>query len=75
MRDVSTTPLGWCALGDNEGLMTLLLRARADPEIRNLRGKRPVDICQSEKMRAILGNPQLQIYLLEKNSEMVSESF
>ena len=72
-RDVSTTPVGWCAILDNEGLLTFLLRARADPEIKNNRGLRAIDIARSEKIRAILSDPTPHIYGLEHQSEMVTE--
>ena len=50
----STTALGCCALVDNEGLLVFLLRARADPEIRNNRGLRAIDMTSSQRIRAIL---------------------
>ena len=50
----STTALGSCALLNNEGLLVFLLRARADPEIRNNRGLRAIDMTSSQRIRAIL---------------------
>ena len=52
--NLSTTPLGWCALFDNEGLLIFLLSKGADPEIRNNRGLRPIDMASSERIREIL---------------------
>lgn len=54
VSNMSTTPLGWCALFDNEGLLAFLLSKRADPEIRNNRGLRPIDLARSERMKALL---------------------
>ncbi|CAK9021363.1 unnamed protein product [Durusdinium trenchii] len=68
----STTPVGWSVIFDNEGLLTLLLAARADPELRNHRGLRPIDFARSERMRAILRDPQPHVYLLEHHSELIS---
>ena len=62
--NASTTPLGWCVIFDSEGLLTLLLRARADPEIRNNRGLRPIDMARSETIRAILQDPAPHIAAL-----------
>eukprot|EP00438_Fugacium_kawagutii_P003794 Skav211107 [mRNA] locus=scaffold3323:70539:76115:- [translate_table: standard] len=50
--DHSTTPLGWCVIAENEGLLTFLLRARADPEIRNNRGLRPIDFARFSTIAA-----------------------
>eukprot|EP00438_Fugacium_kawagutii_P030361 Skav223244 [mRNA] locus=scaffold2231:432416:433837:+ [translate_table: standard] len=74
MRDASATPLGWAVICDNERMTTFLLHARADPEIRNNRGLRPIDFAPS-KVREILQNPSNYIYLLECGSEQVSETF
>eukprot|EP00438_Fugacium_kawagutii_P032705 Skav204479 [mRNA] locus=scaffold5533:170330:178429:- [translate_table: standard] len=71
-RDISTTPLGWCALLENEGLLTFLLHARADPEIRNNRGLRPIDFARSDRIRTILKDPTESMYLLEHDSELVT---
>lgn len=73
--NISTTPLGWCAIFDNEGTLAFLLRARADPEIANNRGLRPIDFARSERIRRILQDPTLHICLLEHNSDQVSWSF
>ena len=67
----STTPLGYCALFDNEGLLVLLLHARADPEIKNNRGLRPIDIASSERIRAILRDPMPHMYLQEHDFDIV----
>ena len=78
MMDLSTTPVGCCALYDNERLLIFLLRAGADKEIKNNRGKRAVDIARSENLRAILQDPSSltqAIYSLEVNSETVTQSF
>ena len=73
-RDLSATPLGHCAICNNEGLLTFLLRARADPEIRNHRGKRPMEIATAQRIQQILTDPQIFIYLLESDSELLSET-
>eukprot|EP00438_Fugacium_kawagutii_P018832 Skav221702 [mRNA] locus=scaffold1494:466045:466809:+ [translate_table: standard] len=73
--DISTTPLGWCVIMENEGLLTFLLRARADPEIKNNRGLRPVDFARSDRLRTILNDPTHSIYLLENVSELVTHIF
>lgn len=73
-RDSSTTPLGWSVIFSNEGLLAFLLRARADPEIRNNRGLRPIDFATSTRIQQILHDPGTHIYLLEHNSELTSES-
>eukprot|EP00438_Fugacium_kawagutii_P003795 Skav211108 [mRNA] locus=scaffold3323:78052:82362:- [translate_table: standard] len=70
--DISTTPLGWCVLLEAEGLLTFLLRARADPEIKNNRGLRPIDFARSDHVRAILKDPAQSIYLLENESALVA---
>ncbi|CAK9099320.1 Ankyrin-2 (ANK-2) (Ankyrin-B) (Brain ankyrin) (Non-erythroid ankyrin) [Durusdinium trenchii] len=44
LRDVSSTPLGWCVTFENEDYLAFLLRAGADPEVRNSRGLRPIDM-------------------------------
>eukprot|EP00438_Fugacium_kawagutii_P023289 Skav226226 [mRNA] locus=scaffold1218:235260:238867:- [translate_table: standard] len=74
-REMSTTPLGWCVMMENEGLQIFLLRARADPEIRNSRGLRPIDFARSERIRAILEDPTQSIYLLENESDLVKFDF
>eukprot|EP00438_Fugacium_kawagutii_P025178 Skav201050 [mRNA] locus=scaffold215:53956:60637:- [translate_table: standard] len=74
-RDISTNPLGWCVLLENEGLLTFLLRARADPEIRNNRGLRPIDFASSDRIQAILKDPTQSMYLLEHDSELVTHDF
>lgn len=73
--NISTTPLGWSVIFDNEGILTFLLRAKADPEIPNNRGLRAIDFARSERIRRILQDPTLHIYLLEHNSDEVSRSF
>eukprot|EP00438_Fugacium_kawagutii_P003792 Skav211105 [mRNA] locus=scaffold3323:19083:36601:- [translate_table: standard] len=74
-RDSSTTPLGWCVTMENEGLLTFLLCARADPEIRNNRGLRPIDFAMSDRVRRILKDPTQSMYLLEQDSELVRQEF
>eukprot|EP00438_Fugacium_kawagutii_P031204 Skav220799 [mRNA] locus=scaffold150:363000:364694:+ [translate_table: standard] len=69
----TTTPLGCCSLIDNEQLLIFLLRAWADPEIRNNRGLRPIDFAGSDNIRRILQCPTEEIYLLEYQSEQISE--
>ena len=53
----STTSLGSCACFDHVELASFLLHARADPEIRNNRGLRPVDFAISEEMQKVLSAP------------------
>ena len=74
LSNCSATPLGWCVVADNEGLLIFLLQARADPEIRNHRGLRPIDIARSQRIRAIFRDPTPHIYLLESDSELVTET-
>eukprot|EP00438_Fugacium_kawagutii_P003791 Skav211104 [mRNA] locus=scaffold3323:12503:16167:- [translate_table: standard] len=66
---------GWCVLLETEELLVFLLRARADPEIRNNRGKRPIDFARSDRLRSILKDPTHSIYLLEQDSELVRHNF
>ena len=73
--DISTTPLGWCVFLENEGLLTFLLRARADPEIRNNRGLRPIDFARSDRIRSILTDPTQSISLSEHDSELITHVF
>eukprot|EP00438_Fugacium_kawagutii_P032703 Skav204477 [mRNA] locus=scaffold5533:160941:161402:- [translate_table: standard] len=73
-RDISTTPVGWCVLMENEGLLTLLLHARADPNIRNNRGLRPIDFARSDRIRTILKEPTQSMHPLEHDSELVSRA-
>ena len=73
LANVSTTPLGWCSIYDNEQLLVFLLRARADPEIRDNRGLRPIDFASSANIRRILRCPTQDVYLLEYQSEQISE--
>eukprot|EP00438_Fugacium_kawagutii_P003408 Skav225512 [mRNA] locus=scaffold1721:401744:403008:- [translate_table: standard] len=75
LGNVSTTPLGWCVLLENEGLLTFLLRARADPEIRNNRGLRPMDFARSDRILIILKDPTQSMYLFEHGSELVTHDF
>jgi len=76
MRDGSTTPLGWSAIFGNEHMLTFLLRARADPDIPNNRGLRPIDMApESSRIREILQNPSEHIYSMEYDSELVTETF
>ena len=56
LSNLSATPLGWCTMFGNDGLLTFLLRERADPEIRNSRGLRAIDIATSEPLGGRLGN-------------------
>ena len=56
--NMSTTALGFCALYDRVELADFLLQARADPEIRNHRGLRPIDLALSERMRQTLMLPR-----------------
>ena len=72
-RNISTTPLGWCAIFGNEDLLIILLSARADPLIRNNRGLRPIDIARSEKIRRVLQDPLPHIYSLEHSSGLIAE--
>eukprot|EP00438_Fugacium_kawagutii_P020686 Skav232335 [mRNA] locus=scaffold1704:262857:266299:+ [translate_table: standard] len=72
LGNVTTTPLGWCTLMENERLLTFLLRARADPEIRNNRGLRPIDFVTSDRIFTILKDPTNNIYRLEHDSELVT---
>ena len=72
LTDLSTTALGWSVMFDNEEFMVFLLRARADPEIKNNRGLRPLDFAKSERLRRILRDPAPHIYLLEHYSESIS---
>eukprot|EP00438_Fugacium_kawagutii_P012926 Skav226149 [mRNA] locus=scaffold1065:326540:328851:- [translate_table: standard] len=74
-KDSSTTPLGWCVIMESEGLLAFLLRARADPEIRNNRGLRPLDFARSDRIRAVLNDPTHRIHLLEDDSELVKRGF
>lgn len=73
-RDSSTTLFCWSVIFSNDGLLAFLLRARADPEIRNNRGLRPIDFATSTRIQQILHDPTTHIYLLEHNSELTSES-
>ena len=57
LSDVSTTPLGSCALNDAVELAKFLLHARADTTIRNNRGLTPVDLAVSQQMRQLLSAP------------------
>eukprot|EP00438_Fugacium_kawagutii_P022739 Skav234321 [mRNA] locus=scaffold3847:74899:77434:- [translate_table: standard] len=75
LMDHSTTPLGWCVLLEDEEVLTFLLRARADPEIRNNRGLRPIDFARSDRLRTILKDPTQSIYVLENESDLVTWSF
>ena len=75
LGNITTTPLGWCVLLEAEELLTFLLRARADPEIRNNRGLRPIDFARSDGIRTILNNPTHGMYLLEHDSELVTNEF
>ena len=52
--NVSSTALGFSAMFDCEDLAIFLLRARADPEIRNNRGLRPVDVAVGQSMQQLL---------------------
>ncbi|CAE7499500.1 unnamed protein product [Symbiodinium natans] len=74
-KDCSTTGLGWCAILNNDGLLTFLLHARADPEIRNNRGLRPIDFAASERIRSILQDPTPHFLVLEHEAEIFSQSF
>lgn len=77
MMDLSATPVGCCALYDNERMLVFLLRAGADKEIKNNRGKRPVDVARTERIRLILEDPSAlaqAIYSLERHSKTVSET-
>eukprot|EP00438_Fugacium_kawagutii_P006096 Skav213789 [mRNA] locus=scaffold1122:78140:80335:- [translate_table: standard] len=75
LGNVTTTPLGWSVLMENEGLLTFLLRARADPEIRNNRGLRPIDFARCDRIQAILKDPTQSMYFLEHDSEWVAHDF
>ena len=75
LRDLSTTPLGFCAILGNEALLTFLLRARADVEIKNNRGLTAMELARSEQIREILRNPRQHIYLLEHHSQLMSQTF
>ncbi|CAJ1348708.1 unnamed protein product, partial [Effrenium voratum] len=55
--NISTTPLGSCAMTDQKDLATFLLLARADPEIPNNRGQRAADLVVSRQMRELLQEP------------------
>eukprot|EP00438_Fugacium_kawagutii_P031248 Skav211079 [mRNA] locus=scaffold314:327872:328300:- [translate_table: standard] len=72
LANISTTPVGWSIIMENEGLLTLLLRARADPEIRNNRGFRPIDFARSDRIVTILKDPTHNMYLSEHDSELVT---
>ena len=56
LSNLSATPLGWCTMFGIDGLLTFLLRERADPEIRNSRGLQAIDIATSEPLGGRLGN-------------------
>eukprot|EP00438_Fugacium_kawagutii_P003796 Skav211109 [mRNA] locus=scaffold3323:105520:110536:- [translate_table: standard] len=75
VANISTTPLGWCVILENEGLVTFLFRARADPEIRNNRGLRPIDFARFDRIGAVLKDPSPSMYLLEHDSELVTHGF
>ena len=73
LKDVSTTALGICSIFDSKELATFLLHARADPEIRNNRGLRPVDLAVSEQMRRLL-QPQALPACSYVPSQLVAEN-
>ena len=52
--NISTTPLGYAAMFNNEDFLIFLLCARADPEIKNNRNLRPIDLASSERIRQLL---------------------
>ena len=74
-RDVSSTPLGWCVTFENEGYLAFLLRAGADPEVRNSRGLRPIDMAGAERIRGVFQQPTLHVDLPEDDSELFLEHF
>ena len=74
LSDVSTTPLGACALLGSTELAEFLLQARADPEIRNNRRLRAVDLAVSEQMRQLLTR-RLGDQPTSAISELIAEDF
>ncbi|CAK9064662.1 unnamed protein product [Durusdinium trenchii] len=54
MAEQSTTPLGFACLFDCQQLVNFLLDARADAEVRNSRGHRPIDLVQSQEIAQVL---------------------
>ena len=79
IRNCSTTPLGGSAIFNNEGILTFLLMARADPDIRNNRGLRPIDFAGSDRILSILQDPSPYISrlecLLQASEPLVTERF
>ena len=71
--NITSTPLGCCSMLDNEGLLTLLLSASADPEIKNSRGYRPIDLARSDRIRDIFQDCRPYVLDLEQSFGLVSE--
>ena len=59
--NLSTSPLGWCALLGNELMLTYLLQARADPELTNKQGLRPIDLANTDRFRALFEDTSDQV--------------
>lgn len=51
--DGSTTPLGYAAIAGNPKLVSCLLAARADPNLRNRRGNTPVQLALTANVQSI----------------------
>ena len=75
VANADSTPLGYCAMFENQDLLVFLLAARADPEISNSRSLRPIDLANSEIIRDILRDPMRHIYVFEHEADLVEESF
>ncbi|CAE7334730.1 unnamed protein product [Symbiodinium sp. CCMP2592] len=53
----TTNCLGWAAMYGCEDLAVFLLQARADTEVRNHRGLRPIDLSKTAFMRRLIAEP------------------
>ena len=70
--NMSTSPLGMCCLYGCEDLAIFLLQARADPEVRNHRKLRPIDLAKTQKLRRIMATPPLDYQYL--SDQLVSHN-
>ncbi|CAJ1350356.1 unnamed protein product [Effrenium voratum] len=53
MAEWTTTPLGYASFFGNDEMVDFLLKARADPEIPNARGRTPIQLARSQRVLSV----------------------
>jgi len=67
----TTTPLGFACFFGRPHLVQLLLEAKADPEVRNARGKKPFELTEYEDVLSVALKTGVQSIVVTKDTVMI----